>query len=57
MAAWSRPTIRSTPIRDVARAYDIRWLILERRDIVRALAPVLKGGPRPDWIGAAAFSQ
>jgi hypothetical protein len=44
-------------IGDVARAYDIRWLILERRDIVRALAPILKGGPRPEWIGAAAFSQ
>ena len=44
-------------IRDVARAYGIRWLILERREIVRALAPVLKGGPRPDWIGPAAFSR
>ena len=44
-------------IRDVARAYDIRWLVLERREIVRSLAPVLKGGPRPDWIGPAAFTQ
>ena len=44
-------------VRDVARAYDIRWLVLERREIVRSLAPVLKGGPRPDWIGPAAFSQ
>jgi hypothetical protein len=44
-------------IHDVARAYDIRWLILERRQIVRALAPILKGGPRPDWIGAAVFQM
>ena len=40
----------------VARAYNVRWLILERREIVRSLAPVLKGGPRPDWIGPPAFS-
>ena len=44
-------------IRDVARAYGTRWLILERREIVRALAPVLKGGPRPEWIGPPAFSK
>ena len=44
-------------IRDVARAYGTRWLILERREIVRALAPILKGGPRPEWIGPPAFSQ
>ena len=44
-------------IRDVARAYGTRWLILERREIVRAMAPILKGGPRPEWIGPPAFSQ
>lgn len=44
-------------IGDVARAYGIRWLVLERREIVRALAPVLKGGPRPAWIGPPGFSQ
>jgi hypothetical protein len=45
----------------VARAYDIRWLVLERGDgdrtgPVPALAPVLSGGSRPGWIGPAAFS-
>jgi hypothetical protein len=44
-------------VRDVARAYDIRWLILERRDITRSLAPILKGGPRPDWIGAPVYTK
>jgi hypothetical protein len=43
-------------IEAVARAYGIRWLVLERgaseRDgPVAALAPVLDGGPRPTWIG------
>ncbi len=44
-------------IHDVAAAYDIRWLVLERRDIVEAMKPVLKGDSRPDWIGAPVFSQ
>ena len=43
----SLPTVES-----VARAYDIRWLILERQSIVRSLGPILEGGPRPAWIGA-----
>ena len=38
-------------IESVARAYDIRWLVLERQSIVRAMAPILEGGPRPAWIG------
>ena len=41
------PTVES-----VARAYDIRWLVLERQSIVRSLTPILEGGPRPAWIGA-----
>src|SRR4051794_6714009 len=44
-------------VRDVARAYDIRWLILERRDITRSMAPIIEGGARPDWIGAPVFSR
>ena len=40
----------------VARAYDIRWLVLERREIVPALEPVLKGTSRPAWIGPPAFT-
>jgi len=38
-------------IEQVARAYKIRWLILERSDAVPAVAPILDGAPRPDWIG------
>jgi hypothetical protein len=43
-------------VEDVARAYDIRWLILERRDIVRSMEPILLGGPRPAWIGAPVYT-
>jgi hypothetical protein len=42
-------------IEQVARAYDTRWLVLERDDIVRALAPILAGGERPSWIGSPVF--
>jgi 4-amino-4-deoxy-L-arabinose transferase-like glycosyltransferase len=42
-------------IQAVAEAYRTRWLILERDDIVRSLAPILSGGPRPAWIGAPVF--
>ncbi len=34
-------------IEDVARAYDIRWLVLDRTDTVASVAPILDGGPRP----------
>ncbi|MFL5673674.1 MAG: hypothetical protein ACJ779_01585, partial [Chloroflexota bacterium] len=43
-------------IGDVAHAYDIRWLILERGGTVEALQPVLEGTTRPGWIGAPAFT-
>jgi hypothetical protein len=42
-------------IESVARAYDTRWLVLERDDAARALAPVL-AGTRPPWIGAPVFT-
>ncbi|MEO5705320.1 MAG: glycosyltransferase family 39 protein, partial [Candidatus Limnocylindrales bacterium] len=42
-------------IESVARAYGTRWLIVERGDAARALAPVL-AGTRPSWIGAPVFS-
>jgi 4-amino-4-deoxy-L-arabinose transferase-like glycosyltransferase len=32
------------------RAYDVRWLLLERESIVPALAPVLAGSLRPAWL-------
>jgi hypothetical protein len=35
----------------VAKAYGIRWLILERSHIVDTLGDVLKGTERPDWLG------
>ena len=39
-------------IEEVARAYDIRWLSLERDHIVSALVPVLLGQLRPAWLSA-----
>ena len=44
-------------IHDVARAYDIRWLVLDRDDSVSAVAPILDGGPLPDWLGPPIMSQ
>ena len=38
-------------IEQVARAYDIRWVVLDREDGVAAIAPVLDGGARPAWWG------
>jgi hypothetical protein len=38
-------------IEDVARAYDVRWVILQRVDSVAAMAPVLNGTGRPAWVG------
>jgi Dolichyl-phosphate-mannose-protein mannosyltransferase len=42
-------------IESVARAYDTRWLVVERNDAARALGPVL-AGTRPSWIGPPAFT-
>ncbi len=42
-------------IEAVARGYDIRWLVLERRAIVEALRPVLRDDIRPAWIGPATW--
>ena len=42
-------------IEAVARAYETRWLIVERDAAARALAPILQGGPRPSWIGPPAY--
>jgi 4-amino-4-deoxy-L-arabinose transferase-like glycosyltransferase len=42
-------------IEGVARAYDIRWLVLERDDAVPAMADVLFSDLRPEWIGPAAW--
>jgi hypothetical protein len=39
-------------IESVARLYDVRWLILERTDIVPALVPVLEDAVRPAWLSS-----
>jgi hypothetical protein len=44
-------------VEQVARAYQIRWLILERSDAVAAVAPILDGGARPAWIGPPIASR
>ena len=41
----------------MARAYDIRWLVLNRADTVPAVAPILDGGPRPPWLGPPVTSR
>ena len=38
-------------VASVARAYDIRWLILEKDDTVPAAKAILVDGQRPDWVG------
>jgi hypothetical protein len=37
-------------IEEAMRAYDIRWLVLERKAIVPGLQPVLLGETRPAWL-------
>ena len=38
-------------VREVAEAYDIRWLILERDDTVPAAESILVRHERPRWVG------
>jgi hypothetical protein len=44
------PTDPLPVIEGALRAYDVRWLALERNSIVAALAPVLAGETRPAWL-------
>jgi hypothetical protein len=44
-------------IEDVARAYEVRWLALERDDGVPAVAPILDRDERPAWIGPAVYAS
>ena len=44
-------------IEDVVRAYDIRWLVLDRDDSVKAVAPILDGSVRPAWLGEPVLLQ
>ena len=43
-------------VHQVARAYDIRWLVIDRTDSVQAIAPIL-GGARPPWLGAPILAE
>jgi hypothetical protein len=38
-------------IGEVAKAYDIRWLVLDRAESVPAVAPILDRAARPGWLG------
>ena len=38
-------------IEQAARAYGVRWLVLERSGVVPALAPLLTGATPPAWLG------
>jgi len=44
-------------VETVARAYRVRWLVLNRADTVASVAPILDGGPRPTWMGAPVASR
>jgi hypothetical protein len=38
-------------IREVATAYDIRWLVVERDDAVEAVSPIIDGTDSSGWVG------
>ena len=40
---------------EIATAYRISWLVLERDEIATSMASVLRGEERPSWIGAPVF--
>jgi hypothetical protein len=42
-------------IEEVGRAYDARWLVLERDEAVPAVSPILLEDARPPWVGPAAW--
>ena len=44
-------------IQDVIRAYDIRWLVLDRSDSVAAVAPILDGEAAPSWLGQPVLTE
>jgi hypothetical protein len=44
-------------IESVARAYDIDWVVLDREDSVKPLAPILDGEPMPDWLGEPVLAE
>ena len=42
-------------IHHVADVYGVRWLVLQRSQIVASMAPVLESKGRPTWIGAPIY--
>jgi hypothetical protein len=42
-------------IHRVAEVYGVRWLVLQRTQIVTALEPVLESKGRPAWIGSPIY--
>jgi hypothetical protein len=42
-------------VEQVARAYDIRWLVLEPDDSVEAAKEILVNDNRPSWVGAPVY--
>ena len=38
-------------VEQVARAYGIRWLVLEPKDSVEAVREILVDHQRPSWVG------
>jgi hypothetical protein len=40
---------------EIATAYRISWLVLERDEIATSMAPILQGESRPAWVGAPVF--
>jgi Dolichyl-phosphate-mannose-protein mannosyltransferase len=44
-------------VEQAAAAYDVRWLVLERSQIVPSLEPVLDGTAHPGWLSAPIVSS
>ena len=44
-------------IEAVARAYDIRWLVVDRGESVAAMGPVLDGTTDPAWLGEPILTE
>lgn len=44
-------------IEEVAQAYDIDWVVLDRGDSVEAVAPLLDGGELPAWLGEPILAE
>jgi hypothetical protein len=40
----------------IATAYRVSWLILERDEIATSMSPILRGQERPSWIGGPIFT-